>query len=103
MRLLNPWKSRTGQCFINQLKKNTINGLQIEMYYLQKIKWYDTYKKTDQWLTASLEKLNKYGTDVSINDGIFECNSVGWHIFLTSNDRKRIKCGHKIYVQCGEK
>ncbi len=42
----------------------------------------------DQWLNASLEKLDKYGTDVTINKGIFECNRVGFYIFLTSNDPK---------------
>lgn len=61
-----------------------------------KIKWYETCQQRDKWVIASLFKLQKYGTDLSVEEGMFECNNLGWYIFLNSNDLKQLNAAIKF-------
>ncbi len=74
----------------NSIKKK-YNGLIADRNVLNaKIAWYAAYKKKDEWVVASLEKLTKYGTDMSTIDGMGACNSLGWYLFLNSNNLKHL-------------
>ncbi len=55
-----------------------------------KIKWYGTYQMKERWLATSIEKIRKYGADLSDWKGIGEYNEVAWYIFLNSNDQKQL-------------
>jgi thioredoxin-related protein len=62
-----------------------------------KCKWYlsnfDQWGR--QWMSSYVEKINKYGYDVTDDGQAMMLNGVAWRIFLNSNDRFQLKSAAK--------
>ncbi len=75
-------------------KRSIMKG-KIALYEFQ-IGANDNHPKIKDWISASTNKLLKYGTDLTVWQGISECNGIGWRTFLHSNDRQQLNNAIRI-------
>ncbi len=55
-----------------------------------KIRWCEYYHKKDEFVAASIERIQKYGVDTFSLENIIHYNTVAWEIFLKSNDISKL-------------